>query len=329
MSRPEIMKRSFRRCLLCAAFSAAAVPLLTTAQSFPSKSIRVFTAEPGGGLDMLGRLIGQGAAPSLGQPMIILNRGADSGVEAAVTVAKAPPDGHTLLLYGSTMWTQPFLRANLPYDPVRDFAPITVAVVSINVLVVNRALPVRNVKELISLAKARPGELNYASGPAGTTTQLAAELLMQMTGTKMVRVNYRGNAPAIADVISGQVQLMFPTSGVGALHVKSGRLKGLAVTSAEPSPLFPGMPTVAESGVPGFESVTMSGLFAPTDTPAAIIQRLNQEVVRVLNMAEVKTILMNSGVEVVGSAPEHLASMLKSEMAKWGKVIKAAGVRAE
>ena len=323
------MNSAPRIALACVVCGAAAGASVAPAQNFPVKPIRIVTAEPGGGIDMLGRLIAQYAAPSLGQQMLVINRGADGGVEAAMTVAKSPADGYTLLLYGSVMWTQPFLRANLPYDPVRDFAPITAAVVSINALVVNPALPVRSVKELVALAKARPGELNYASGPSGTTSHLAAELLKSMTRTNLVRVNYRGNAPAITDVISGQVQLMFPTTALSVPHVKSGRLRALAVTSAAPTNLFPGLPTVAASGIPGYESVTLSAAFAPVDTPASIISRLNQEMVRALNLADVKATLLNAGVEVVGSTPEELAARLKSEMAKWGKVIRDAGVRAE
>ncbi len=304
-------------------------PGAVSGQDFPSKPVRLFTSEPGGGNDFAARLIAQGLTGALGQQVVVENRGAAGGVIAAETVAKAPPDGHTLLFYGSNIWLLPFLRKNVPYHPVRDFAPITWAVKATGILVVHPSLPVKTVQELIALAKARPGELNYGSGAVGSATQMATELFKSMAGVNIVRIAYKGNGPAITALVAGEVQLVFATPGSVAPHIKSGRLRALAITSPQPSALLPGLPTVAASGVPGYETLSIVGAFAPAKTPAALVTRLNQEFVRVLSRPDVKERFANVGVETVGSSPEEFGAKVKSEMARLGKVIKEAGIREE
>ena len=302
---------------------------VASGQNYPSKPIRMVTAEAGGGNDFVARLIAPGLADSLGQQAIVDNRGGAGGIIAAEIVAKAAPDGYTLLVYASNIWIIPLLRTHVPYDPVRDFSPITWAARSPNTVVVHPSLPVKSVKELIAFAKARPGALNYGSGGTGATTHLAVELFKAMAKVNIVRINYKGNAPAIHDLLAGQVQLMFATASLAAPHIRSGRLRALAVTSAQPSALAPGLPTVAASGLPGYESISIYGIFAPAKTPATIITRLNQEMVRILNKADVKEKFLNSGVEPVGSSPEEFAATIKSDMVRMGKVIKDAGIRGE
>ena len=296
-------------------------------QNYPRKPIRLVTAEPGGGNDFSARLIVQGLGGSLGQPMIVDNRGGAGGLIAADIVAKAQPDGYTLLLYANNIWIIPLLTSNAPFDVIRDFAPITWAAKSPNIMVVHPAVPVKSVEELIARAKARPGELNYGSGGNGSSTHLAAELFKSMAGVNIVRVPFKGNSPALNAMFAGEVQLMIVTAGTVAPHLKSGRLRALAVTSAQPSPLAPGLPTMAASGLPGYESIQIYGVFAPRKTDNAIVKRLNEEIVRVLERAEVKEKFLASGVEPVGSTPQLLASTIKSEIVRMGKVIKDAGIR--
>ena len=298
-------------------------------QNYPRKPVRLVTAEPGGGNDFAARLIVQGLGGGLGQPMIVDNRGGAGGVIAADIVAKAQPDGYTLLLYANNIWIIPLLSSKAPFDVIRDFAPITWAARSPNIVVVNPALPVKSVEELIAHARARPGELNYGSGGNGSSTHLAVELLKSMAGINIVRVPFKGNAPALNAMFAGEVQLMIATAGTVAPHLKSGRLRALAVTSAQPSPLAPGLPTMAASGLPGYESIQIYGVFAPRKTDSAIVKRLNEEIVRVLGRADVKEKFLASGVEPVGSTSQLLAATIKSEIARMGKVIKDAGIREE
>ena len=294
-------------------------------QNYPNKPIRIVASAAGGSGDFAARLIAQGLSGVLSQQVVVDNRG---GVIPGEIVSKAPPDGYTLLIDAASFWIGPLLQET-PYDPVKDFAPVTLTDSAPNVLVVNPSLPVKSVKELIALAKARPGELNYGSSSTGSTPHLAAELFNMMAGVKIVRVPFKGSGPAVISLLGGQVQLMFATAGSVAPHVKSGRLRALAVASLQPSALAPGLPTIAASGVPGYEAVAFEGMFAPAKTPVAIIDRLNQEIVRVLNRAEVKERFFNAGVETVGSTPEEFAAAIKSNVAKWGKLIKDAGIRDE
>jgi tripartite-type tricarboxylate transporter receptor subunit TctC len=295
---------------------------VASGQNYPNKLIRIVTSSPGSNNDWGARLIAQEITKTLGQSVIVENRGG-LGVEQ---VAKAPPDGYTLLFYGNTVWLLPFLRDNVPYDPVRDFSTITLAVTSPIVIVVHPSLPVKSLKELIALAKARPGELNYAAGTIGASPHLATELFKAMAGINLVRVPYKGTGPSVIALVGGEVHLMFSGLGSVAPHLKSGRLRALAVATSRPSALVPGLPTVAAAGVPGYEAASIIGMFAPAKTPAAIIHLLNQEIVRALNRADVKELFLNSGAEVVGSSPEEFAATIKSDMARLGKVIKDAGI---
>ena len=303
------------------------VSLTAAAQSYPTKPIRVVTSEPGGGNDFTARTIGQAIAGRLGQPWIVDNRGGAGGAIAAEIVARAPPDGYTLLVYASNIWMIPLLRSNVPYDVLRDFAPITWAARSPNTVVVHPSLPVKSIKELIALAKARPGQLSYGSGGTGATSHLSAELFKSMAKVDILRVPYQANAPALNDLLGGQTQLMFSTASSVTPLVKAGRLRALAVTSAEPSPLAPGLPTVASAGLPGYESISIYGVFAPAKTPDAIVRQLNQAIVAVLSQPEVRERFFNVGVETVGSTPEQFAAVIRADIARMAKVIKDAGIR--
>jgi tripartite-type tricarboxylate transporter receptor subunit TctC len=300
---------------------------VVSGQNYPNRPIRLVTGGVGGGLDFTSRLIAPRLSERLGQQVIVDNRGGSVIIPAQI-VAQASPDGYTLLLYSNTMWLVPFMQDNVPYDTVRDFSPITLMEMSPNILVVNPSLPVKSVKELIDLAKARPGALNYAASGSGSASHLAAELFKAMAGVNIMGISYKSPGPAFISLIGGEVQLMFNSAGSVMPHLKSGQLRPLAVTSAQPSILLPGLPTVAAT-VPGYEAVITKGIFAPAKTPAAIIKRLNQEIVRILNRAEVKEKFSNAGIEVVGSSPEELSAMIKSETARLGKVIKDVGIRAE
>lgn len=292
-------------------------------QPYPNKPIRIITSEPGGSGDIASRLLVPGLAATLGQPVIVDNR--SSVIIAGETVAKAPPDGYTLITYGGTLWLGPFLRKS-PYDPARDFAAITLVGSSPCIVVVTPSLAVHSIKDLIALAKAKPGALNYGSGNTGAITHLAAELFKSMAGVDIVRIPYKGAGPALNDLMAGQVQLMIATGSSASPHVRSGRLRALAVTGAEPSTLFPGLPTVATTGVPGYEAVAYTGILTTAGTPASVIARLNREMVSILKQAQVREKLFNLGMEAVGSSPEQLAATVKSEMARMGKVIKDAGI---
>ena len=312
-------------CVLATALLTAGV---ACAQSFPVKPLRVVTAEPGGGNDFVARTIGQGITAHLGQPWIVDNRGGAGGLIAAELVARAPADGYTLLVYAGNVWTIPLLRKNVRYA-IKDFAPITWAARSPSTVVVHPSVPVHSVQDLIALAKARPGQLSYGSGGVGSSTHLAAELFRSMAKVDILWVPYKGNGPAMNDLISGQVQVMFGTAGTVSPHIKSGRVRALAVTSAEPSILAPGLPTVAASGLPGYESISIYGVLAPVGTPEAIIRQLNHAIVAVLDAPETRKRFFNVGMETVGSTPAQYAAAITADTARLRKVIKAAGIRVE
>jgi len=298
--------------------------VIASGQEYPTKPVRIVTAAAGSGNDFTARLIAPELSSRLGQQVLVDNRG--GGVIAIDIVAKAPRDGYTLLFYGSPLWVLPLLRANLPYDPVKDFSAITLATEAPNVLVVHPSVPARSTKELIALAKARPGQLNYGSGSTGSTSHLAAELFKAMAGVNLVRIPYKGAASALVALLSGEFDLIFPSASSAVPYVKSGRLRALAVTSLQPSALAPGLPTVTSAGLPGYKSSSILGIFAPAGTPKSIISLLNREFVRALNNPEVKRRLFVSGVEAVGSSSEELATTMKSEMIKWGRLIQDRGI---
>ena len=295
----------------------------SAAQSYPDRPIRLYTTGVGGASDIVSRIIAQAMSGAFAQRMVIENR-AIIGVEAA---AAAPPDGYTLLHYSNVVWLMPLFQSSTAWDVFRDFAPIVLSVSTPNLLVVHPSLPVHDVKQLIALAKARPGALNYASTSLGAGNHIAAELFNSMAGVSIVRINYRGMGIAYNDVLSGQVQVMFPSASSATPYVRTGRLRALAVTSIAPSALVPHLPTVAAAGLPGFESAAMTGLFAPAKTPDAIIRKINQEFVTTLRKPEVKERILNAGAEIAAGTPEQFADVIKSEIARVGKAVKDAGVR--
>jgi tripartite-type tricarboxylate transporter receptor subunit TctC len=318
---------SFKRGLFACLLPAASILGLAgpaSAQNFPERPLRIVTSQAGGGNDVQARMIAKGLTDALGQQVIVENR--PSGVIPGEIVSKASPNGYTLLLYNNALWTGPLIQKT-PYDPVRDFAPVTTSAIGPNILVVNNALPVKSVQDLIALAKAKPGELNYASSGTGASNHLAAELFNTMAGVNIVRIGYKGASPGLNDLMAGQIQVMFPTAGAAAPLMKAGRVRALAVTSPERSPLAPQLPTVAASGLPGYESLAIYGIFAPRGTPRSIIGRLNKEIVRVLASAEVKQRFAGLGMETIGGSPEQLAAKVRDEMARMVKVIKAAGIK--
>ena len=302
-------------------------PSPRSGQGFPTKPVRIVTSEVGGGLDFVARLVAASLSGTLGQQVIVDNR--PSGVFTGSIVSKATPDGYTLLLNGSSFWMLPFLQANVPYDPIRDFAPITLATNAPLLLVVHPGVPAKSVQDLIALAKAQPGKLNYSSSSAGTPQHIAAELFKSMAGVNVVRIPYKGAGPAMVALASGEVQMTFSSAGAAVPHIKAGRARALAVASLEPSVLAPGLPTVASAGLPGFEAGSLWGFFAPAKTPASLITRLHHEIVSVLNKPDIKEKLLNSNTEVVGSSPEKFAALIKADMMRGAKVIKAAGIKAD
>lgn len=307
--------------LLCIATACAA------AQKYPAKPIRIVTAEAGGGSDIVSRLIGQGLNATWGKPVVVDNRG--GGVVAGEIVSRAPADGYTLLYYGSTLWLLPLIRKDVPYDTGKDFTPVIQAISTPAVLVVFPGLPAKSVAELIALAKAAPGKLNYGSAALGTATHMAAELFKYTAGVNIVRVPYKGTGTALNDLFGGQIQMMFAVASSVAPHMKSGKLRGLAITTARPSPAFPDLPTVAAAGLPGFEAVTFSGLFAPARTPKAIVDQINTEIRAVLMKPEARERLTSSGVDVVAGTSREFADNIANDMAVLGKVIRSAGIREE
>jgi tripartite-type tricarboxylate transporter receptor subunit TctC len=293
-------------------------------QTYPQKPVRIVTSGVGGAGDVASRIIAHGITPSLGQQVIVDNRA--SGTIPVETVVRAPADGYTLLLYGSTVWLGPFLRANVPYDPLKDLAPLTLAVTSPNVLIVHPSLPARSVKELIALARAKPGAVNYAATGIGSSPHLAGELFKAMAKVDLTRISYKGAGAALTEVMAGQVQMSFATGSSATPHVTSGRLRALAVTSAQPSALFPKLPTIAASGVPGYESSSTTGIFMRAGTPAAMQSRMTDELLRYLRTQDAKDKFLSTGVEVVAGTPEQLAARMRSEMDRLGKIIREAGI---
>ena len=300
-----------------------AAPVWT--QDYPSKSMRIITGTAGGITDLMSRLIAQNLAASVGQTVLVDNRGG-GGIISGPLLAKSPPDGHTIMLYSSTIWLTPLMRDNAPYEALRDFATLTMAAESPNVLVAHPSVPAKSVKELIALAKARPGILNYASTGGGAGPHLGAELFKSLARVNIQRINYKGTAPALTDVMSGQVQIMFSPPVAAMPQVKIGKLKALGVTSVKPSALVTGLPTVA-AGLPGYEVVSKYGMFAPAKTSATIIARLNQELVRILKQPEMTARLLDAGAEAIANSPSEATAMIQAELIKIGKVIKEAGIR--
>ena len=297
-----------------------------SAAQYPARPIRIVVPQSAGAsTDLTARLIGQKLNVVFGQPVIVDNRPGAGSIIGTDLVAKATPDGYTLLVVASSITLNPTLHKNLPFDPVRDLAPITQLSSFPNMLVVQPAVPVKTVKDLIALAKAKPRGINYGSSGTGTGTHLSAELFKYMTGVDMVHVPYKGGGPAVQALLGGQVQLNFATIVSVLPHVRGGKLRGVAVTTAKRSPSAPDVPTIAESGVPGYDHGPWNGFLAPAKTPRTVIARLNEEVARILHTPETRAVFTNEGAEPVGNKPEEFGAIIRDETAKWAKVIRAAG----
>lgn len=321
---------SLNRCRIAAALLVLSCSPLAHAQApnYPTKSIRFVVANsPGGGLDITARTVAPKLISALGQQVIIDNRAGAAGSLAAEITAKSAPDGYTMML-GSVgnLAVNTHLYRGLGYEPIKDLAPVIYAVSGSNVLVVNPTVPVKTVPELIALAKSQPGRLTYGSSGAGNAGHLAGELFKTMAKVDMVHVPYKGGAPAMIDLIAGQTQLIFSSAPTAIPQVKAGKIKALAVTTAKRSVLLPELPTIAEAGLPGFEADNWYGVVVAAKTPRFIIDRLNAEFGRILNMPDIKEALLKQGLEVSTGAPEAFGIYIKSEFEKWGKVIRDAGI---
>lgn len=317
-------------CTFCLAAMSPAWSAQPAAEQYPVKPIRFIVPQPPSGtVDMLARMLGQKLAEALRQQVVIDNRGGASGTLGSDLVAKAPADGYTILMTMTSHTTTPGLYPKLPYDPIKDFAPVSMVTSAALILVVNPALPVQTVKDLIALAKAKPNQLNFTSAAIGSGGHLSGELLRSMTGIVVTHVPYRGTGPAVVALLANEVQFMFAGVLPAQVQVKANRLRAVAVTSAKRSAFMPELPTVAESGLPGFEYVGWYGVLAPAGTPPAIVERLHAEIVRVLALPEIRDRLAGEGVEVVGDTPGQFAAFLKSDIARWAPLIKQSGARLE
>ena len=322
----ETMGRLAAALFVAVAFSGGAA-----AQGWPKRPVRFIVGfTPGGPSDILARALGQKLADLWGQQVVIENRPGAGGNIAAEAAAKSAPDGTTWLLgNNSILATNQSLYLRLAYDPVKDFAPVALVAIQPNILVVNPGVPANSVTELIALAKAKPGQLNYASSGSGAAAHLAAELFKAMAGVDMVHIPYKGAQPALTDVIAGQAQLMFATSASVIPYIKAGRLRALAVTTARRSAAVPELPTLSEAGVPGFEAITWHGVVVPAATRGALVERLNADIVRVLRMRDLRERLESLGAELAPGTPRDFAEYIAREIPKWAKVVKDSGARAE
>ena len=324
------MRNICRRILIATTCVAASAPALSQT-TYPTKPIRlVVPFVPGGSTDLIARIMGQKLDEALGQQVVVENRAGAGGNIGVEYVAKSASDGYTLIFgHIGTFGFGPSLYQKLPYDPVKDFAPITLFAMVPNMLVVHPALPAKTVKELIALAKARPGQMNYGSSGNGSASHLASEYFKLLSKTDIIAIPYKGTGPLVTDLIAGQTSLTI--TGVPPLYpfVQSGRLRGIAVGSVKRLALMPDLPTIAEAGVPGYESSTWFGPLAPAKTPREIILRLNTELLKILQRPDIKARFAAEGAEGLGSTPEEFGTYIKSEIDRWGRVIKAAGVRPE
>lgn len=311
---------------------ASAVTLAAeTAHDYPNKPIRiVLPFPPGGSTEIMARTLGQKLAEALGKNIVVDNRGGGAGgIAGTDLVAKATPDGYVLLLTTGISHTAGASLYKLPYDPVRDFEAITMVASAPQLMVVAPSLPAKTVQDLVALAKAKPGQLNYASGGLGTSTHLPAEMFRTMTGVNMVHIPYKGGGPALIGVIGGESQMLIISAVAALPHVRSGKLRAMAVTSAKRSPELPDVPTVAESGVPGYEVVVWYGVFAPKGTPRPVVGLLHREIVKILQTRDMKDRLASDGAVPVGNTPAELAAINKAEVEKWAKVVRTAQVKVD
>ncbi|HXF65796.1 MAG TPA: tripartite tricarboxylate transporter substrate binding protein [Burkholderiales bacterium] len=300
------------------------------AQSYPAGPVRVIVPfPPGGGVDSAGRLVAQKLAEALGRPFVVENRPGANGMIGSEIAAKAPKDGYTLLVNGANFVTTPSLYDKVTYDPLRDFDPVSLIALAPNVLVVHPSLPAKSVKELAALARARPGQIHFAGSGSGSTPHLAAELFNTMAKIKLVHVPYRGTAPATTALLSGEVSVMFMPALAAVPHIRSGRVRALAVTSRQRLPALPALPTVEESGLKGYESSQWYGMLAPAGTPAEIVGLLNAHIAKIMQSPDMKERMTESGSVAVGSTREAFGAYLREEFAKWAKVIKLSGARVD
>lgn len=297
---------------------------LACGQDYPfAHPLRILTSQPGSGSDLVARILSERLVEILGQRAVVDNR----GILAPEIAAKAAPDGYTVLFYSTPLWVSPLIHVMSQWDALRDFAPVTLAVNAPNLLAVHPSLPVTSVRELIARAKARPGELNYGSGSVGSSSHLAAELFDALAGVNMTRIPYRGVGPAMLGLLGAHVQVLFPSVESGLQYVRSGQIRALAVTSAKPTPLLPDLPTVAASGVRGYEADTPLGVFLPAGTAPQIVERLSKAITTALNTPEIRKLVVAQGTEVVGSSPADFAAWLKADVARWTKLIREKGMR--
>ena len=324
------MHRLSRIACICLLLTLSLGAGVVQAQAYPSKPIRwIVPFPPGGSTDILARVMGQKLTESWGQPVIIENRGGAGGTLGAGEAAKAPADGYTLLMGAIHHTIATSVYPKLSYDFERDFAPITVVANVANVLVVNPAVPANTTRELIAYAKANPGKLSYGSAGIGTAHHLIGEQFNLLAGVNIVHIPYKGSSPAVADLVGGQVQVMYDTVASALAHIRAGKLRPLAVATATRAPALPEVPTIAESALPGFEVTTWFGALAPARTPKDIIAKLNAEMVRILAMPDVKKRLFDAGAEPVGNTSEQMAAQIKRETEEFGKIVRLAKITAE
>jgi tripartite-type tricarboxylate transporter receptor subunit TctC len=313
----------FSLCCLVPSIAAAA-------DTFPTRPIRLISPfAPGGGNDIMSRTLGAAISKGLRQSIVVDNRPGANTIVAMEILARAAPDGYTLLTTSSSQATNATLYAKLPYDSIKDFAPVSRIGVSPLIVAVNPALPIKSVGDLIAAAKAKPGAIMYPSAGTGNSTHLAGELFAVMAGVTLTHVPYKGNGPGLLDLMSGRLHAAFTTAPSALPHIKTGRLRALAVTSGARSALAPGLPTVAESGIPGYDASTWYGIIAPAGTPRSVIARLNREIVAALAVPEFKEQLMAAGADPAPNTPEEFAALIKAEIVKWAKVIKLSGAKPE
>lgn len=300
------------------------------AQTYPDRPIRMLVGfTPGGGTDQVARVVSIRISENLGQQIVIDNRPGAGGNIAAEIAAKAPPDGYTLIMVSGSFTINPSLHKKLQYDPIKDFAPVAQVAFSQYILTVARGIPASSVRELIALAKAKPGQLNYASAGNGSPPHLATELLKSMTGVDMVHVPFKGTAPLMTALLGGEVQVTFANMGGALPHIRAGKLRALGVSGARRSPAAPEVPTVAEAGLPGFEATGWYGVLAPAGTPQAIVMRLSQEISRAMESRDVRERLAAEGLEFAPSSPKMFAAYIREEIGKWAKVVRFAGMKVD
>jgi tripartite-type tricarboxylate transporter receptor subunit TctC len=313
-------------CALTAHLITASTAVL--AQDYPTRPMRLIVpTAPGGGTDISARLIAPKLSEYLGQQVVVENRAGGNTSVGVEFVAKSPPDGYTLLMGISSLAINPHTQSKVPYDPVKDFAPVSQVVVVPLILVSHTSLPTRSVKELVAFARARPGQLNYGTGSVGSNPHLAMELFLSMTGLKVVHVPYRGQGPAMIDLVAGHLHLMMANLLTALPHVRSGRVRAYGVSSIKRSNVAPDIPTIAEAGVPGYEVVQWFGVLAPANTPRDIIAKLHAATVRVLQDPTIKERFISDGADTIGNTPEEFAAIIRADLKKWGKMVKDVGIK--